>query len=78
MFQQFEEDLQSRSQQLASVLKTGRELQNTVPAGDADAIAAQCQELQTAWERLTRATATRADRLDAALKEVYTLPPHLK
>ncbi|CAB3229877.1 unnamed protein product [Arctia plantaginis] len=70
---QFEEDLQSRSQQMASVLKTGRELQSSAPAADGAAIAAQCHELQLAWDRLARATAARATRLDVALKEAEKL-----
>ncbi|VVD00034.1 unnamed protein product [Leptidea sinapis] len=70
---QFEEDLHSREQQMQSVIKTGGELEATVPAEDAVSIRSQCSALQQAWQRVTSLTERKATRLEAALKEAERL-----
>ncbi|XP_052759146.1 uncharacterized protein LOC113511282 isoform X14 [Galleria mellonella] len=70
---QFEEDLHSREQQMQSVLKTGRELQATVPAEDAATIRQQCSELQRAWDQVLGLSEKKAHKLEGALKEAEKL-----
>ncbi|XP_075985152.1 dystonin-like protein short stop isoform X32 [Anticarsia gemmatalis] len=70
---QFEEDLHSREQQMQSVMKTGKELEATVPREDAVLIRQQCAELQTAWDQVHSLTETKAHKLDAALKQAEKL-----
>lgn len=55
---------------MQSVMKTGRDLEATVPKDDAANIRQQCAELQTAWDQVHSLTETKAHKLDTALKEV--------
>ncbi|XP_026332684.1 uncharacterized protein LOC113239782 isoform X5 [Hyposmocoma kahamanoa] len=70
---QFEEDLHSREQQMQSVLKTGRELEATVPREDASNIKQQCSELKTLWESVQTLSERKAHKLESALKEAEKL-----
>ncbi|XP_061380486.1 dystonin isoform X15 [Danaus plexippus] len=70
---QFEEDLHSREQQMQSVLKTGRDLEATVPPEDAQNIKLQCSELTSAWDSVVSLAEKKASRLEAALKEAERL-----
>ncbi|XP_047540104.1 dystonin isoform X6 [Vanessa atalanta] len=70
---QFEEDLHSREQQMQSVLKTGRDLEATVPLEDASNIKQQCNELKQAWDAVQSLSETKASKLEGALKEAERL-----
>ncbi|XP_045525144.1 microtubule-actin cross-linking factor 1 isoform X26 [Pieris brassicae] len=70
---QFEEDLHSREQQMQSVMKTGRDLEATVPAEDALSIKQQCSELQQAWDTVFTLSERKAHKLETALKEAERL-----
>ncbi|XP_022818701.1 dystonin isoform X20 [Spodoptera litura] len=70
---QFEEDLHSREQQMQSVMKTGKDLEATVPREDAASIRQQCSELKSAWEAVLTLSERKAHRLEAALKEAEKL-----
>ncbi|XP_050552465.1 dystonin isoform X47 [Spodoptera frugiperda] len=70
---QFEEDLHSREQQMQSVMKTGKDLEATVPREDAASIRQQCSELKSAWEAVLSLSERKAHRLEAALKEAEKL-----
>ncbi|XP_049879738.1 microtubule-actin cross-linking factor 1 isoform X17 [Pectinophora gossypiella] len=70
---QFEEDLHSRQQQMQQVLKTGRDLEATVPREDATSIRQQCSELKTAWESVQTLSEKKAHKLEGALKEAEKL-----
>ncbi|XP_022123578.2 dystonin isoform X29 [Pieris rapae] len=70
---QFEEDLHSREQQMQSVMKTGRDLEATVPAEDALSIKQQCSELQQAWDAVFTLSERKAHKLETALKEAERL-----
>ncbi|CAK1543368.1 unnamed protein product [Leptosia nina] len=70
---QFEEDLHSREQQMQSVMKTGRDLEATVPAEDALNIKQQCSELQQAWNTVLTLSERKAHKLETALKEAERL-----
>ncbi|XP_072947988.1 microtubule-actin cross-linking factor 1 isoform X2 [Epargyreus clarus] len=70
---QFEEDLHSREQQMQSVLKTGKDLEATVPAEDAGSIKQQCAELKQAWDAVQALSEKKAHKLESALKEAERL-----
>ncbi|XP_047035662.1 dystonin isoform X35 [Helicoverpa zea] len=70
---QFEEDLHSREQQMHSVMKTGKDLEATVPREDAASIRQQCSELKTAWEAVQSLSEKKAHKLETALKEAEKL-----
>ncbi|XP_060807173.1 dystonin isoform X16 [Amyelois transitella] len=70
---QFEEDLHSREQQMQSVLKTGKDLEATVPLEDANSIRSQCSELRRAWDDVLSLSERKAHRLEGALKEAEKL-----
>ncbi|XP_045762779.1 dystonin isoform X12 [Maniola jurtina] len=70
---QFEEDLHSREQQMQSVLKTGRDLEATVPPEDSVQIKKQCSELKQAWDTVQSLSEKKAHRLEVALKEAERL-----
>ncbi|KPJ00724.1 Dystonin [Papilio xuthus] len=70
---QFEEDLHSREQQMQSVMKTGKDLEATVPAEDAANIKQQCSELKQAWEAVQSLSEKKAQKLEIALKEAERL-----
>ncbi|XP_041970881.1 dystonin isoform X11 [Aricia agestis] len=70
---QFEEDLHSRQGQMQSVLKTGRDLEATVPPEDATNIKQQCGELKRAWDAVQSLSERKAQRLEGALKEAERL-----
>ncbi|XP_045455993.1 microtubule-actin cross-linking factor 1 [Melitaea cinxia] len=70
---QFEEDLHSREQQMQSVLKTGRDLEATVPLEDASNIKKQCSELKQAWDTVQSLSEAKASKLEGALKEAERL-----
>lgn len=55
---------------MSSVMKTGRELEATVPREDAASIRQQCSDLKLAWESVLTLTEKKAARLEGALKEV--------
>ncbi|CAG9131638.1 unnamed protein product [Plutella xylostella] len=69
----FEEDLHSREQQMESVMKTGKELEATLPREDAVKIREQCGELQRAWDAVVGLSEKKAVRLEGALKEAEKL-----
>ncbi|KAG6463443.1 hypothetical protein O3G_MSEX013878 [Manduca sexta] len=70
---QFEEDLHSREQQMQSVMKTGKDLEATVPRDDAASIRQQCSELKLAWETVQTLSEKKAAKLELALKEAEKL-----
>ncbi|XP_063369716.1 dystonin [Cydia amplana] len=70
---QFEEDFHSREQQMKSVLKTGKDLEATVPREDASSIRQQCSELKQAWDSVQSLSEKKAHRLESALKEAEKL-----
>ncbi|XP_026728109.1 dystonin isoform X27 [Trichoplusia ni] len=70
---QFEEDLHSREQQMQSVMKTGKDLEATVPREDAASIRQQCGELKSAWETVQSLSEKKAHKLESALKEAEKL-----
>ncbi|XP_052740601.1 microtubule-actin cross-linking factor 1 isoform X26 [Bicyclus anynana] len=70
---QFEEDLHSREQQMQSVMKTGKDLEATVPPEDATLIRKQCSELKKAWDTVQSLSEKKAHRLELALKEAERL-----
>ncbi|CAH2249192.1 jg21743 [Pararge aegeria aegeria] len=70
---QFEEDLHSREQQMQSVLRTGKDLEATVPPEDATHIRKQCSELKKAWDTVQSLSEKKAHRLELALKEAERL-----
>nr|XP_034826088.1 dystonin isoform X9 [Maniola hyperantus] len=70
---QFEEDLHSREQQMQSVMKTGRDLEATVPPEDSVQIKKQCSELKQAWDTVQSLSEKKAHRLEIALKEAERL-----
>ncbi|XP_063388361.1 microtubule-actin cross-linking factor 1 [Cydia fagiglandana] len=70
---QFEEDFHSREQQMQSVLKTGKDLEATVPREDAIGIRQQCSELKQAWDSVKSLSEKKAHRLESALKEAEKL-----
>ncbi|XP_053618600.1 microtubule-actin cross-linking factor 1 isoform X38 [Plodia interpunctella] len=70
---QFEEDLHSREQQMQSVLKTGKDLEATVPFDDANNIRQQCGELRRAWDDVISLSEKKAHKLEGALKEAEKL-----
>ncbi|XP_048001317.1 microtubule-actin cross-linking factor 1-like [Leguminivora glycinivorella] len=70
---QFEEDFHSREQQMQSVLKTGKDLEATVPREDASSIRQQCSELKQAWDSVQSLSEKKAHRLESALKEAEKL-----
>ncbi|CAH2057368.1 unnamed protein product, partial [Iphiclides podalirius] len=70
---QFEEDLHSREQQMQSVMKTGKDLEATVPVEDAASIKQQCSELKQAWETVQSLSEKKAQKLEIALKEAERL-----
>ncbi|CAH2986630.1 unnamed protein product [Chilo suppressalis] len=70
---QFEEDLHSREQQMQSVMKTGKDLEATVPREDAASIRQQCSELKQLWESVQSLSEKKAHKLEGALKEAEKL-----
>ncbi|XP_045505247.1 microtubule-actin cross-linking factor 1 isoform X25 [Colias croceus] len=70
---QFEEDLHSREQQMQSVMKTGKDLEATVPAEDSLSIKQQCSELKQAWDTVLTLSERKAQKLETALKEAERL-----
>ncbi|CAG9792786.1 unnamed protein product [Diatraea saccharalis] len=70
---QFEEDLHSREQQMQSVMKTGKELEATVPREDAANIRQQCSDLKQLWESVQSLSEKKAHKLEGALKEAEKL-----
>ncbi|XP_063629073.1 dystonin isoform X7 [Cydia splendana] len=70
---QFEDDFHSREQQMQSVLKTGKDLEATVPREDASSIRQQCSELKQAWDSVKSLSEKKAHRLESALKEAEKL-----
>ncbi|KOB79450.1 Uncharacterized protein OBRU01_00058 [Operophtera brumata] len=56
---------------MSSVMKTGKDLEATVPREDAASIRQQCGELKLAWETVITLTEKKATRLESALKEVW-------
>ncbi|KAL4716459.1 hypothetical protein ACJJTC_015887, partial [Scirpophaga incertulas] len=70
---QFEEDLHSREQQMQSVMKTGQDLEATVPREDANNIRQQCSELKQLWESVQSLSEKKAQKLEGALKEAEKL-----
>lgn len=56
---------------MQSVLKTGKDLEATVPREDAAAIRSQCSELKSAWDSVQGLSEKKAQRLEGALKEVW-------
>lgn len=60
-------DLQSRSEQLKSVIKTGQEIQAS--GADPDTTK-HLKELQQLWDSVTTLSKRKAERLEEALKEV--------
>ncbi|KPJ14036.1 Microtubule-actin cross-linking factor 1 [Papilio machaon] len=70
---QFEEDLHSREQQMQSVMKTGKDLEATVPAEDAANIKQQCSDLKQAWDTVQSLSEKKSQKLEIALKEAERL-----
>lgn len=68
-----EESLNSRAAQKDSVLRTGRELEQTAPPQDAAQVSSQMRNLQTLWDNVNRLCERKSKRLEAALKDVYFL-----
>nr|CAD7589688.1 unnamed protein product [Timema genevievae] len=69
----FEEDLHSRSAQMESVQRTGRDLEAKATAADAATIRAQLSELSGLWDKVTMLSNRKTDRLEDALKEAEQL-----
>nr|CAD7258245.1 unnamed protein product [Timema shepardi] len=69
----FEEDLHSRSAQMESVQRTGRDLEAKATAADAAMIKAQLSELSGLWDKVTMLSNRKTDRLEDALKEAEQL-----
>ncbi|KAK7865644.1 hypothetical protein R5R35_006900 [Gryllus longicercus] len=69
----FEEDLHSRSAQMESVQKTGKELEAKATAADAATIRAQLRELTDLWDKVSMLSSRKTDRLEEALKEAERL-----
>ncbi|XP_071449100.1 microtubule-actin cross-linking factor 1, isoforms 1/2/3/4/5 isoform X30 [Hetaerina americana] len=69
----FEEDLESRSVQMDSVRRTGRELQAKASPSDSAAIESQLKELDDLWRRIGELGRKKTLRLEEALKEAERL-----
>lgn len=69
----FERDLESRSSQMDSVTKTGRELESKATIEDASLIRQQLSELHSLWNTVTRLSANKSDRLEEALRDAERL-----
>ncbi|XP_052120461.1 dystonin isoform X27 [Frankliniella occidentalis] len=70
---QFEEDLSSRSAQVESVKRTGKDLMDKATAADAAAIRTQLSELTSLWDKVSRLSDRKTKRLEDALKEAEQL-----
>ncbi|XP_034249390.1 dystonin isoform X6 [Thrips palmi] len=70
---QFEEDLSSRSAQMESVKRTGKDLMDKATAADAAAIRSQLSELTSMWDKVSRLSDRKTKRLEDALKEAEAL-----
>ena len=69
----FEEELNSRLAQTKQVRKTGMDLMATASEEDKAAIQKQISELDATWDKVTKASKTRSDRLDDALVQAEAL-----
>lgn len=69
----FEKELERRNEQMASVTKTGSELERKANNADATQIRGQLNELSDLWNTVTKLTEIRRDRLHEALKEAEKL-----
>ncbi|PNF19350.1 hypothetical protein B7P43_G06713, partial [Cryptotermes secundus] len=69
----FEEDLASRSAQMESVQRTGKELEAKATPNDATTIRGQLSELSSLWDRVSTLTKKKSARLEGALKEAEQL-----
>lgn len=70
-----EQDLQKRSSQMQSVLKTGRGLERS---GNNPDIGLQLDELQSIWDEVKNDTAKRGERLQQALKDAEKLNKNIQ
>ncbi|KAL9875799.1 dystonin-like protein short stop isoform 24-T27 [Glossina fuscipes fuscipes] len=70
-----EQDLQKRSTQMQSVLKTGRGLERS---GNNPDIGLQLDELQSIWDEVKNDTAKRGERLQQALKDAEKLNKNIQ
>lgn len=70
---QFEEDFTSRSAQIESVKRTGKDLMDKATAADASAIRSQLSELTSLWDKVSRLSDRKTKRLEDALKEAEQL-----
>merc|ERR1712061_788057 len=69
----FEEELNSRTEQVEQLKQTAEELLRTAEKEDAVKIKAQVTELTTAWDKVWSLTNNRSSRLKDALKEAEEL-----
>lgn len=69
----FERDLESRSSQMESVIKTGRELESKASIADASMIRSQMSELNSLWNRVTNLSSKKSSLLEEALRDAERL-----
>lgn len=73
LHRQFEKELERRNEQMESVIRTGHELERKANQTDANQIRRQLTELNDLWDKVSRLTHLRTDRLKDALKEAEKL-----
>ncbi|XP_074600372.1 dystonin-like protein short stop isoform X2 [Brevipalpus obovatus] len=69
----FQEDLKSRSRNLATVKKTAHDLLETATAADAALIREQLSTLESRWEEVARMSEAKQRRLEEALRQAEEL-----
>lgn len=70
---QFEKELERRNEQMASVVRSGHELEAKATRADASQIRGQLNELNDLWSNVSKLTHRKSARLEEALKEAERL-----
>lgn len=73
LHRQFEKELERRNEQMASVVRSGHELESKAARNDAVQIRAQLSELGDLWSSVSKLTHRRSARLEEALREAERL-----
>lgn len=73
LHRQFEKELERRNEQMASVVRSGHELESKATRNDAAQIRGQLNELGDLWSSVSKLTHRKSARLEEALREAERL-----